>query len=276
MNRKINWSLMISLICVTTLSQASNEVILPVRVVQQIGQDFKSTTQSAVQYENEIGGLIQRLNDTLSLFESTNCASKPQEESCVILSQTMHENYKLLLDAATEKLPEVQKSITRTQRRIANELIDNVGFRSYNDLQSHFQSYAENSKNGNNNSAGRDLITRRSGGGVRLSERLRQIQKIFSVNMNSEPPVVTVATMLLDMQDSEKILNSLLSEMEAQKMTLALSESFGGVPEQMIASVGKIKELIFGEQSGPDNMAPAPLTQELQPETEDWEKRLRN
>lgn len=215
-------------------------------------EDIRETSQVAEEMENNLQEIIHRLDMQSKLYEESLCQGADTDQGCTRISKQIGATYLEMLNAMSERLPDMERAVTNTRSSLEKRLHTELGQRTTpTSLQDQLLGKATTV------SVERPALRGRSG--VRLSDRFKQYYDLVATHRNgpSKSLAVVAADIYLDMEEAEHLIAATQEEISRAALMEQLNQSFGAITPEMAAVVGGVKEILFGE-SNQASPIPAP------------------
>ncbi len=213
---------------------------------------IRETSESAVQLEEDLQGILADLDSQMKLYQESKCQGAVEDQGCRQLSSQMASSYGRMLDTMAEQLPEMERSLEVTRAGLQKRIAQELGYRrTAAGLQDVLREQP--------GSRGAALRTRPQGEGVRLSTRFRQYYRLVSQGSGDTPIALVGAQMYVDLEETKELITLTRQQIQRGQVMANLSEAFGTVTPEMERTVAGVKEVVFGEPAlgAGEDIAPA-------------------
>ena len=218
-------------------------------------EDIRETGAVAADMENTLQEVITRLDLQQQLYRESLCEGADGDAGCERIGRQLGSTYLEMLELMSARLPEMERSVSRTRGSLEKRLREEVGLRTtpttlqdslMGDLRPAVASTSQPALRGRS--------------GVRLSDRFAQYYDLVSTGSSSAGQSLTVvaADIYLDMEDAEYLIAATQQEIARASLMEQLNQSFGLITPQMAAVVSGVKEILFGEAPGEGVIASPP------------------
>jgi hypothetical protein len=220
-----------------TAKQSPTIRLFPTTVVENI----KHTGEAARAMEQDLQGVIERLNQQEEIYLASKCEGAGAEPGCSEIASQLGQTYLEMLNLMEARLPGMEDSVRATnaslQKRIRGELGRKTTPRGLQKLLAETpQKIAVSPR-----------YRRRSG---RLSEKFRQYYKLVAMapRSNSGGSLAAVAAEIyLDTQEVQDLIALTRDEISRAKLMIDLDQAYGIITPEMFDMVGRVKTILFGE-----------------------------
>lgn len=217
-------------------------------------EDIRETGAVAEDMENSLSEVIARLDLQQQLYNESLCAGADGDAGCDRIGRQLGATYLEMLELMGDRLPEMERSVTRTRSSLEKRLREEVGLRTTpTSLQDDLLGDVAPS-------AQRQAPALRGRSGVRLSDRFQKYYELVATGGGSAGQALTVVAsdIYLDMEDAEHLIAATQQEIARAALMEQLNQSFGLITPQMAEVVGGVKQILFGEGPGAGAIADPP------------------
>jgi len=215
-------------------------------------EDIRETSAVAAEMENDLQEIIHRLDMQQQLYTESLCAGADGDQGCTRMGKQLGATYLEMLNAMSERLPEMERAVNNTGGSLEKSLRQQLGQRTTpTTLQDQLLG-----KQIATSATERPALRGRSG--VRLSDRFKQYYDLVATHSNgpSKSLAVVAADIYLDMEEAAQLIAATQQEIGRASLMEQLNQSFGLITPEMAAVVGGVKEILFGESSAAPIAAP--------------------
>ena len=244
-------SLVISVL-VALQAQASAPTIrlFPTTVVE----DLRQTSAVAKEMETGLQEVIGRLDQQQLLYQQSKCDGAESDPGCQRLAKQLGATYLDMLGIMEERLPDMEHTVNNTRLSLEKRLRSELG----NKMTS--WTLQETLLGGNPQEANAPTPNMRGRSGMRLSERFRQYYKLVasSSSQSDQSLAVLASDIYLDMEETSVLIARTREEIARATLIEQLNQSLGTITPEMMEVVGGVKSILFGEDTGPIQIAGPP------------------
>jgi len=217
-------------------------------------EDIRETGQVAEDMENNLQEVIHRLDLQQQLYTESLCQGADGDQGCERIAKQLGTTYLEMLDAMSDRLPEMENAVNNTRSSLETRLREELGQRTT-------PTSLQNALLGESLPATKqDKPARRGRSGVRLSDRFKQYYELVATNREGpgQSLAVVAADIYLDMEEASMLIAATQQEIARASLMEQLNQSFGMITPEMAAVVGGVKEILFGEAAGEAPIASPP------------------
>lgn len=236
------WALLAVMPALPASADVSGPVVrlFPTNVLE----DIRETGQVAEDMENNLQGIISRLDLQQQLYTESLCEGADSDQGCERIAKQLGATYLEMLDVMSERLPQMERAVDNTRSSLEKRLRQELGQRTTpTSLQNTLLGEAERSQ------PGQDKPALRGRSGVRLSDRFKQYYNLVATHNNgpSQSLAVVASDIYLDMEEAAVLISATQQEIARASLMEQLNQSFGLITPEMSAVVSGVKEILFGE-----------------------------
>jgi hypothetical protein len=244
-------SLMISvLVALQAHASAPTIRLFPTTVVE----DLRQTSAVAKEMETGLQEVIGRLDQQQLLYQESKCDGAESDPGCQRLAKQLGATYLDMLGIMEERLPDMEHTVNNTRLSLEKRLRSELG----NKMTS--WTLQETLLGGNPQESDAPTPNMRGRSGMRLSERFRQYYKLVasSSSQNDQSLAVLASDIYLDMDETSVLIARTREEIARATLIEQLNQSLGTITPEMMEVVGGVKSILFGEDTGPIQIAGPP------------------
>ena len=214
--------------------------LFPTSVVEHLSD----TSRAAREMENGMYEVVARLDKQKQAYESTNCSAS-DDQGCVQLRKAIRGSYKEMLDVMQSSIPTMRNSLDATATSMGTSLRGEIGRKmTPGDVQRML--------------AGRAASAQGLPPALGKSARQGKLSKMFSRyyelvkrgGRQSDALPVLASQIYLDSVQSLYFLDLIEAEIGSQSTELVLELEWGELTDQISATVGDVKALLWGQTEG--------------------------
>ncbi len=212
--------------------------LFPTSVVE----DLKLSSEAAQGMEQSLHPVVKQLEEQYRLYQESKCDGAEGDAGCAALKKSLGEGYKAFLDELLGSLPQVKSAMANIKNsvggRIAKEMGGNMTPR---DLQRMLDGNGQPAKRV------RHISGKRKG---RISSVLSKYREMVAMGPNQgEPMAVLASDIYLDARETLEEVNMIQADIARAKVLIDVGGIYFDPSPQMMATVGAVKGLLFGEVS---------------------------
>ncbi len=208
-------------------------------------EDIRETSQVAEEMENNLQEIIHRLDMQREMHQESLCQGADSDQGCARIAKQLGDTYLEMLNAMSERLPEMERAVTNTRQSLEKRLRSELGHRTTpTTLQNSLLGEAASTV-----STTKPELRGRSG--VRLSNRFKQYYNLVAAHREgpAKSLAVVAADIYLDMEEAAQLIAATQEEIGRATLMGQLNQSFGAITPEMANVVEGVKEILFGESS---------------------------
>ena len=209
-------------------------------------EDLRQTSSVAQEMETGLQEVIGRLDQQQQLYLESKCDGAEDDSGCQRLAKQIGATYLDMLGIMEERLPDMEHTVNNTRLSLEKRLRSELG----NKMTS--WTLQETLLGGNpRKDASAPSPSLRGRSGMRLSERFRQYyQLVASSSSNSDQSLAVLASdIYLDMEETSTLIARTREEIARATLIEQLNQSFGTITPEMMAIVGGVKSILFGDET---------------------------
>ena len=224
--------------------------LFPTTVVE----DLRQTSAVAKEMETGLQEVIGRLDQQQLLYQQSKCDGAESDPGCQRLAKQLGATYLDMLGIMEERLPDMEHTVNNTRLSLEKRLRSELG----NKMTS--WTLQETLLGGNPQEANAPTPNMRGRSGMRLSERFRQYYKLVasSSSQSDQSLAVLASDIYLDMEETSVLIARTREEIARATLIEQLNQSLGTITPEMMEVVGGVKSILFGEDTGPIQIAGPP------------------
>ena len=212
--------------------------LFPTSVVENLS----NTSRAARDMENGLYEIVAKLEQQKNAYEGTQCAGS-DDRGCVELRKAVRGTYKEMLDLMQASIPQMRTSLDATVDSMGNSLRSEIGRKmTPGDVQRIL--------------GGRSASSSGMSRPVSNSSRQGKLSKMFSRyyelvkrgGKQADALPVLASQIYLDSMESLYFLDLIEAEIGSQSTELVLELEWGELTDQISATVGDVKVLLWGEE----------------------------
>ncbi len=226
--------------------------LFPTTVVE----DLRQTGNVARDMETGLQEVIGRLDQQQELYLETKCSGAEDDPGCQRLAKQIGATYLEMLMIMEERLPDMEHTVNNTRKSLEKGLRNELG-KKMTPWKLQETLIGVNATQ----AASRSTPTLRGRSGMRLSERFNQYYQLVATSAarGDQSLAVLASDIYLDMEETSKLIQRTRQEIARATLMEQLNQSFGIITPEMIAVVGGVKSILFGDdESQPLIAAPPP------------------
>lgn len=224
--------------------------LFPTTVVE----DLRQTSAVAKEMESGLQEVIGRLDQQQQLYLESKCEGADSDSGCQRLAKQLGATYLDMLGIMEQRLPDMEHTVNNTRLSLQKRLRSEIGNKMTSwTLQ---ESLLGRSPEGKSAPA----PTMRGRSGMRLSERFNQYYKLVasSSSKSNQSLAVLASDIYLDMQETSELIARTREEITRATLIEQLNQSFGAITPEMMAVVGGVKSILFGDEASQIQIAGPP------------------
>ena len=217
--------------------------LFPTTVVE----DLRQTSSVAQEMETGLQEVIGQLDQQQQLYQESKCDGAEDDPGCKRLAKQIGATYLDMLGIMEDRLPDMEHTVNNTRLSLEKRLRSELG----NKMTS--WTLQETLLGGNPpKDASAPTPSLR---GMRLSERFSQYYKLVasSSSQTDQSLAVLASDIYLDMEETSLLIARTREEIARATLIEQLNQSFGTITPEMMAVVGGVKSILFGDDT---NFAP--------------------
>ena len=231
--------------------------LFPTSVVESLSQ----TSQAARDMESGMYEVVSRLDKQNQAYQGTNCENS-DDKGCLQLREAIRTTYKAMLDVMQASIPDMRRSLEATTNSMGGSLRGEIGRKQTpGDVQRILAG----------RSTSQQAIDVTSGGSPRQGKLSKMFARYYELvkrggNQSDALPVLA-SQIYLDSVQSLYFLDLLEAEIGSQSTELVLELEWGELTDQISATVGDVKALLWGETDRSQEILEVGLETPMQHET---------
>ena len=211
--------------------------LFPTSVVEHLSD----TSRAARDMENGLYEIVAKLDKQKQAYDSTQCANS-DDRGCVQLRKAVRGTYKEMLDLMQSSLPRMRTSLDATVKSMGGSLRSEIGRKmTPGDVQRILGGRSTGTAGVNRPVA----ATARQGKLSKMFSRYYELVKRGGKQADALP--VLASQIYLDSMQSLYFLDLIEAEIGSQSTELVLELEWGELTDQISATVGDVKVLLWGE-----------------------------
>jgi hypothetical protein len=212
--------------------------LFPTSVVENLSD----TSRAAREMENGLYEIVEKLEKQKQAYDSTGCANS-DDRGCVQLRKAVRGTYKEMLDVMQASIPQMRNSLDATVDSMGGSLRAEIGRKmTPGDVQRVL--------------GGRSVSGAGMSSPVTSGARQGKLSKMFSRyyelvkrgGKQADALPVLASQIYLDSMQSLYFLDLIEAEIGSQSTELVLELEWGELTDQISATVGDVKVLLWGEE----------------------------
>ena len=212
--------------------------LFPTSVVENLSD----TSRAARDMENGLYEIVAKLEKQKQAYDGTGCTDS-DDRGCVQLRKAVRGTYKEMLDLMQASIPQMRGSLDATVDSMGNSLRSEIGRKmTPGDVQRVLGGRAASS-------AG---VTRPVSSSARQGKLSKMFSRYYELvkrgGKQSDALPVLASQIYLDSMQSLYFLDLIEAEIGSQSTELVLELEWGELTDQISATVGDVKVLLWGEQ----------------------------
>jgi hypothetical protein len=232
--------------------------LFPTSVVESLSE----TSRAARDMESGMYEVVAKLDKQKQAYESTNCDNS-DDQGCVQLRKAIRSSYKQMLEVMQSSIPEMRSSLDVTATSMGGSLRGEIGRKmTPGDVQ---RILAGRSATGQGTPLATTAGSARQGKLSKMFSRYYELVKRGGTQADALP--VLASQIYLDSMQSLYFLDLIEAEIGSQSTELVLELEWGELTDQMTATVGDVKALLWGETDRSEDILEVGLEAPQQQET---------
>ncbi len=225
--------------------------LFPTTVVE----DLRQTGNVARDMETGLQEIIGRLDQQQELYLETKCSGAEDDPGCQRLAKQIGATYLEMLTIMEERLPDMEHTVNNTRKSLEKGLRNELG-KKMTPWKLQETLIGANTTQ----AASRSTPTLRGRSGMRLSERFNQYYQLVATSAarGDQSLAVLASDIYLDMEETSKLIQRTRQEIARATLMEQLNQSFGIITPEMIAVVGGVKSILFGDDESQPLVAGPP------------------
>jgi hypothetical protein len=269
---KLNRNFLMSLACgcsltliqapALALSQSASQArpkinLFPTSVVESLSE----TSRAARDMESGMYDVVAKLDKQKQAYQSTHCDNS-DDQGCLQLRKAIRSTYKDMLEVMQTSIPEMRSSLDVTATSMGGSLRGEIGRKmTPGDVQRILAGRSASSQGVPPATTG----TARQGKLSKMFSRYYELVKRGGKQADALP--VLASQIYLDSMQSLYFLDLIEAEIGSQSTELVLELEWGELTDQMTATVGDVKALLWGETDRSEDILEVGLETSQQQET---------
>ena len=224
-------------------------------------ESLSQTSQAARDMESGMYEVVSRLDKQNQAYQGTNCENS-DDKGCLQLRGAIRTTYKSMLDVMQASIPDMRRSLEATTNSMGGSLRGEIGRKQTpGDVQRILAG----------RSTSQQAIDVTSGGSPRQGKLSKMFARYYELvkrggNQSDALPVLA-SQIYLDSMQSLYFLDLLEAEIGSQSTELVLELEWGELTDQISATVGDVKALLWGETDRSQEILEVGLETPMQHET---------
>ena len=222
--------------------------LFPTTVVENI----KHTGQAAKAMEQDLQGVIDRLNQQEALYIASKCEGAGAEQGCSDIAAQLGQTYLEMLTMMETRLPAMEDSVRATNTSLEKRIRQELGRKT---TPRGLQKVLERTPQKSTEST---RYKRHSG---KLSEKFKQYYTLVAMapRMSSGGSLASVAAEIyLDTREVQELIALTRDEISRAKLMIDLDQVYGIITPEMFEMVGRVKSILFGDTGEEEGIAGPP------------------
>jgi len=231
--------------------------LFPTSVVESLSE----TSRAARDMESEMYDVVARLDKQKEAYQSTQCDNS-EDQGCVQLRKAMRSGYKQMLEVMQSSIPRMRSSLDATANSMGGSLRKEIGRKmTPGDVQRVLAGRSVSNQ-------GVALASTGSAREGKLSKMFSRYYELVKRGGNQADALPVLASQIyLDSMQSLYFLDLIEAEIGSQSTELVLELEWGELTDQMTATVGDVKALLWGDADRSENILEVGLEAPEQQET---------
>ncbi|MCB1684828.1 MAG: hypothetical protein KDI31_10090, partial [Pseudomonadales bacterium] len=200
-------------------------------------EDIRETGQAAEDMENNLQGIIERLDLQQQLYTESLCQGSEGDQGCERIAKQIGATYLEMLDVMSERLPQMERAVDNTRNSLEKRLRQELGQRTTpTSLQNTLLGEVERGE------SAKDRPALRGRSGVRLSDRFKQYYDLVATQKEGpgQSLAVVASDIYLDMEEAALLIAATQEEIGRATLMEQLNQSFGMITPEMSAVVSGV------------------------------------
>lgn len=212
--------------------------LFPTSVVENLSD----TSRAAREMENGLYEIVAKLEKQKQVYDSTGCANS-DDRGCVQLRKAVRGTYKEMLDVMQASIPQMRNSLDATVDSMGGSLRSEIGRKmTPGDVQ---RILGGRSVSG----AGVSAVPSSGARQGKLSKMFSRYYELVKRGGKQADALPVLASQIyLDSMQSLYFLDLIEAEIGSQSTELVLELEWGELTDQISATVGDVKVLLWGEE----------------------------
>jgi hypothetical protein len=236
-------ALAVNQVAALAVSQSASQTrpkinLFPTSVVESLSE----TSRAARDMESGMYDVVAKLDKQKQAYQSTNCDNS-DDQGCVQLRKAIRSTYKDMLEVMQSSIPEMRSSLDVTATSMGGSLRGEIGRKmTPGDVQ---RILAGRSATSQGVPPAATAGSARQGKLSKMFSRYYELVKRGGKQADALP--VLASQIYLDSMQSLYFLDLIEAEIGSQNTELVLELEWGELTDQMTATVGDVKALLWGE-----------------------------
>jgi hypothetical protein len=222
--------------------------LFPTTVVENI----KQTGEAAKAMEEDLQGVIDRLNQQEELYMASKCEGAEAEQGCSEIAGQLSQTYLEMLNLMEMRLPGMEDSVRTTGASLESRIRKELGRKTTpRGLQKLLERTPYRSA--------KPLPYKRNSG--KLSQKFRQYYELVTMGPRTGSGgalAAVAAEIYLDTQEVQDLIALTRDEISRAKLMIDLDQVYGIITPEMFEMVGRVKTILFGETAEEDGIPGPP------------------
>ena len=232
--------------------------LFPTSVVESLSE----TSRAARDMESGMYDVVAKLDKQKQAYQSTNCDNS-DDQGCVQLRKAIRGTYKDMLEVMQSSIPKMRSSLDVTATSMGGSLRGEIGRKmTPGDVQ---RILAGRSATSQGVPPATTAGSARQGKLSKMFSRYYELVKRGGKQADALP--VLASQIYLDSMQSLYFLDLIEAEIGSQSTELVLELEWGELTDQMTATVGDVKALLWGETDRSEDILEVGLEAPQQQET---------
>ena len=232
--------------------------LFPTSVVESLSE----TSRAARDMESGMYDVVAKLDKQKQAYQSTNCDNS-DDQGCVQLRKAIRSTYKEMLEVMQASIPQMRSSLDVTATSMGGSLRGEIGRKmTPGDVQ---RILAGRSATSQGVPPATTAGSARQGKLSKMFSRYYELVKRGGKQADALP--VLASQIYLDSMQSLYFLDLIEAEIGSQSTELVLELEWGELTDQMTATVGDLKALLWGETDRSEDILEVGLETPQQQET---------
>ncbi len=214
--------------------------LFPTTVVE----DLRQTSNVARDMETGLQEVIGRLDQQQELYMETKCSGAEGDPGCKRLAKQIGATYLEMLTIMEERLPDMEHTVNNTRNSLEKSLRNELGNKMTPWTLQETLIGASSTQ-----ATSKSTPTLRGRSGMRLSERFNRYYQLVATSgaKGDQSLAVLASDIYLDMEETSTLIQRTRQEIARATLMEQLNQSFGIITPEMIAVVGGVKAILFGD-----------------------------
>ncbi len=204
-------------------------------------ENLRTSANSAQTLEEGMHPIVKQMEEQLALYQESRCGAGDADQGCTAIREILGATYTAMLEQMESHLPSIRIAMESTKKSVGGRLRKELGHKmTPRDLQRLLSG---------DNRSGKRIRQRAGKRKGRISSMLSKYSSLVAMAPNQGQPMATLAAdIYLDAMDTVDQIGKLEMNITQSKTAIALGSLYYGEPsEAMVATVGRVKALLFGE-----------------------------